>query len=71
MDGIVPQDYASWRHCIEVDCGIRLTPQWIEQRIAALQDPRDSHTSRFKELWGPTHLERVLGWFQQALAELD
>ena len=55
MDGIVPQDYASWRHCIEVDCGIRLTPQWIEQADCGLKDPRDYHTSRFKALWGPTH----------------
>ena len=70
MKDLVPQDYAAWRHCIEVDCGITLTPAWIEQRITALQDDRDHHTRRFVELWGSAHHEQVIGWFRQALTEL-
>lgn len=70
MDEIVPTSYASWRHCIEVSCGMRLTAPWIEQRIAALEDPKDHHTARFVELWGDDHHAQVLAWFRQARAEL-
>ena len=71
MQDPMPRDYAAWRHCIEVDCGLSLTTPWIEQRIAALQDASDHHTRRFVELWGAEHRERVLAWFRRALEELQ
>lgn len=69
MDELLPSSYESWRHCIEVSCGLRLTAPWIEQRIAALEDKRDRHTARFVELWGAEHHARVLAWFRRALRE--
>lgn len=61
-----PEIYAAWRHCIEVDCGIRLTPSFIEAGLEALADPQDPHTRRFVEQWGEAHRKRVLGWLARA-----
>ncbi len=62
----LPKNYEEWQHCITVDCGLKLTPDYISKRIAALQNNKDHHTQRFVELYGQQHLERVLGWFMQA-----
>ena len=61
-----PQSYASWQQCIVVDCGIKLTPEYIAERLAALQDDQDYHTKRFVELYGEQHLQRIIDWFTQA-----
>lgn len=62
----VPQNYAQWRHCILVDCGLELTPGYISERIAALEDGQDYHTVKFIELYGEQHLQRVIRWFAEA-----
>ena len=58
--------YEDWKHCITVLCGIPLTPDYIEQRIAALSDPSNFETKKFRDIWGEEHLQRVIGWFEQA-----
>jgi hypothetical protein len=68
---LVPQTYEEWKHCITVSCGIPLTAQYVQERLAALTDKRDFHTQRFIERWGEAHHQRTLGWFQQAASELD
>ena len=68
---IVPTSYEDWKHCITVSCDIPLTPQYVQERIAALSDQEDYHTRRFVEHWGQAHLDRTLGWFRQAEAELN
>lgn len=62
----IPENYEEWRHCITVDCGLELTPQFILERIAALQNDKDHHTQQFVKLYGRQHLQQVLGWFAQA-----
>jgi hypothetical protein len=66
---VIPSDYASWRYCIEVKCGLALKPGFLQARIAVLSDSRQEETQRFARLFGDAHLNRVLGWFQQAAAE--
>lgn len=65
-DSVIPETYEEWQHCITVECGIELTPQFISQRISALQDQRDYHTQKFAKLYGQQHLQQVLAWFKQA-----
>lgn len=62
----VPSDYASWRYCIEVKCGIPLTSGYVGERIRILSDPSHEETRRFAQTYGPEHLKRILGWFLQA-----
>ncbi len=66
--GGVPHSFAAWRRCIEVDCGIHLTPDFIAARRRALADDRDPHTRRFVAQWGEAHRRRVLGWLNEAQA---
>jgi len=66
----VPETYAAWRHCIEVDCGVALTPAFVTARLEALADQRDPHTRRFVAQWGEAHRQRVLGWLETAKATM-
>ena len=62
--------YDDWKHCITVLCRIPLTPDYVEQRLAALRNPDDHGTQKFTATWGEAHLARVTGWFEQAKREL-
>ncbi|UTW45097.1 hypothetical protein KFE80_12110 [bacterium SCSIO 12696] len=62
----IPNSYEEWRHCITVECRLELTESFISERIAALQNPRDYSTKKFIQLYGQHHLQKVLGWFEQA-----
>lgn len=66
---MIPTTYVDWRHCIERDCGIPLTPEFISARMAELRNPRSYHTQQFLRRYGPEHLARVLEWFAQAANE--
>ncbi|AHB48061.1 hypothetical protein W911_06165 [Hyphomicrobium nitrativorans NL23] len=61
--------YEDWRHCIEVACGIEITPAFLNARIAELSHADHSRTRRFVEVWGEAHRARVLNWFEQARNE--
>ena len=67
---LIPTGYASWRYCIEVKCGIALTPEYVEERIGVLADPGKEETKRFARTYGRAHLDKVLGWFRRAQAGL-
>lgn len=63
---MIPQTYAEWRQCIEHECKILLTPDYIATRLAVLQDKDREETRRFSELYGAPHLQRTVEWFRQA-----
>ena len=63
---IIPGSYAEWQHCIEVDCGIALTPEFVASRIEALTRAGSEEPRRFAALYGNEHLQRVIGWFTAA-----
>ncbi|MFE8646267.1 hypothetical protein ACFX58_14375 [Sphingomonas sp. NCPPB 2930] len=66
---MIPADFAQWRHCIEVECGIPLTQAFVAERLAVWQDTRSEETVRFRRLYGDAHWQRVIGWFGQAQAQ--
>ncbi len=63
---VIPQTYAQWRHCIEVECGIPLTLDYIDERLAVWRDPAQDEARRFAQLYGDDHLRHVQQWFEQA-----
>ncbi len=65
-EGFIPTNYDEWRHCIIVECGLELTPEYIAKRIVALNDDKDHYTKQFLKLYGPEYLQQVLNWFAQA-----
>lgn len=66
ISSIIPKNYEEWRHCIIVECGLELTPNFIENRIASLQNDKEHYTQQFIRLYGRQYLETVIGWFLQA-----
>ncbi|MEM9168043.1 MAG: hypothetical protein AAGC56_00170 [Pseudomonadota bacterium] len=60
------ETYDDWKHCITVLCGIPLTAPYIQDRLQTLRDPSDYGTQKFIATWGEGHLQRVIGWFEQA-----
>jgi len=63
---IIPENYDEWRHCIIVECGLALTQDFIDERIAALNDNDQHYTQQFIRRYGARHHRRVLSWFNQA-----
>ena len=45
---LFPQSYESWRYCIEQKCGLRLTPDYIRERISILTDARQEETQALR-----------------------
>jgi len=62
----IPQSYEQWQHCITVECGLALTPDFIKERLAVWRDDRADETQRFRRLYGDAHWRAVTGWFEQA-----
>ena len=65
-----PNTYDAWKHCITVNCGIPLTPDYVQERLDALADDNDHSTQRFIERWGAAHHQRTVHWFEMAAKEL-
>jgi hypothetical protein len=70
-EGVIPETYLGWRHCITVHCGIPLTADFVARRIAALIRGEIEETLRFRKLYGDAHWRQVLAWFQRARQELE
>jgi len=66
---LVPDSWEQWRHCIEVDCRLALTPAFVAERRAELGDPSHFRTRQFIALYGDAHRLNVLAWFQRAAAQ--
>ena len=66
IESLILKSYEEWRHCITVDCGLELTPDYISKRISALKNDTDPHTQQFVKLYGQAYRQQVLGWFKQA-----
>ncbi len=65
-DSIIPKTYEDWKHCITVECGLELTPEYISKRISSLNDGKDHYTQQFVKIYGQQYLDQVIAWFTQA-----
>ncbi len=68
---VIPDNFESWRACIEVHCGIPLTKDFIYRRIAVYRDESLDETKRFVARYGQQHHQNVLLWLQQALIYVE
>lgn len=68
MSAVIPETYTEWFHCIAHECGIPLTRQFIDARLAVLGEIRHDETQRFVRHYGEAHRLRVVGWLRQARA---
>lgn len=63
---MIPHTFDQWRDCIVNDCKIEFTSAFIQKRLAIYQDPNNTETKKFKELYGEQHLQNVIRWLNQA-----
>ena len=64
---MIPKSFQEWKTCIEVHCGIRLTPDFVQGRLAVYTDPTNDETERFLTLYGEDHLNNIIQWYDQVL----
>ena len=64
---MIPTNFLEWKNCIEVNCGIPLTTSFVTKRIAELSDDNNHQTKEFEKLYGTTHRQKVIKWFEQSL----
>ena len=69
-DSIIPETYEEWRHCITVDCGLEFTNNFVDRRIAALEDNSQHYTQQFIRRYGKQHHQSVLSWFKKVKTKL-
>lgn len=58
--------YEEWRDAIANRGKIRLTRDYCAERVRALQDPDDTSTKRFIDLFGLAYRDKVVSWFKRA-----
>lgn len=63
-------DYGKWKNCIVKNCGIPLTREFIESRLAELLDDNHIKTIQFKERYGIKYIQVITNHFKRALEEL-
>lgn len=66
----IPGSYQEWRAMLEQNVGATIDTAFLEERLKALRDPADKSTETFAKVYGKDHLERVIGWYEQAKEEL-
>jgi wyosine [tRNA(Phe)-imidazoG37] synthetase (radical SAM superfamily) len=60
------QNYSEWHKAITERCKIKLTSEYVQSRIASLQNQKDKSTREFKLKYGDQYLNQVIEWFKQA-----
>lgn len=68
---VIPHNYETWYHCITIHCGLTLTSEFIQERIASLQNENDFRTKQFIQLYGQQHRKNILNWLDQAQRSLS
>lgn len=68
---MIPKTYPQWYQCITKECGIPVTREFISNRLAVFEDPRNQETRRFVSLYGQPHLDNIIRWFKKAGEELS
>lgn len=66
---MIPVDYIEWRHCIEIECGLRLDEEFAVERLKTLSDFNHQETKKFVAIYGPEHLENICKWYKTFINE--
>lgn len=67
----MPENYSDWQQSITGVCQIKLTPEFVNQRLHELKNDKNRNTKEFVKLYGEEHLERVTEWFERAKEEVN
>lgn len=62
---MIPSNYAEWYDCIQNKCGIQVTKEFTEKRLAVYNDNNHPDTIKFQKLYGQEHLNNIINWLSQ------
>jgi len=65
-----PQNYEQWIHCITVECGLTISPAFVEERLTVWRNEKSAETVRFRRLYGDAYWRAMIGFFEQAERDL-
>ena len=68
---MIPTNYDDWKVCIEQKCGIPLTLEFAEKRLAVYDNETLAETQEFIRLYGQDHLQHIKQWFARVIASHD
>ncbi len=66
---MIPQDFESWKDCIERQCRIPLTATFARERLKVYSNRELAETREFIRLYGEAHYLRVVDWFGRIALE--
>ncbi|MEM9701134.1 MAG: hypothetical protein AAF907_01670 [Planctomycetota bacterium] len=62
----LPQSYEQWRQFTTVNCGIRLTGDYVQSRLQELRDAKRPATAEFAKKYGDDYLQNVINWLERS-----
>jgi hypothetical protein len=62
---MIPRTFEEWRNCIINDCRINLNKDFAQKRLSVYTDRSNPQTEKFISLYGESHLNNIINWFQQ------
>jgi len=66
---MIPQDFESWKDCIERRCRIPLTADFARKRLIIFTNRDLRETREFIRLYGEAHYLRIIDWFGRIALE--
>lgn len=66
---MIPRSYDEWYVCIVDECKIELNQNYINKRLAILNNQALEETRIFREKYGDKHWRDVISWFSRAKQE--
>ena len=67
---MIPSIYEEWKYCIEIQCKIPLTKDFILERLRVLSDASNPETRVFGKAYGSDHLNKIIQYFKKSLTQI-
>lgn len=61
---MIPENFETWRDCITLNCGIKLSKAFAQQRLIIYKQLAHSETKEFIRLYGLSHYQNIVTWLE-------
>jgi hypothetical protein len=65
---MIPSTYEEWKNCLEVQCKISFTPEFLQERLRVLKDRNHHETKIFISKYGSDHYSKIINFYNKALS---
>ncbi len=67
---MIPTTFEQWKNCIVNECKIKLTKDFVANRLKVYEDKRNPETRKFIGLYGKQHLNNIIYWLKKSSSEM-